>query len=171
MAGSGQGVLRCAGSWREVRILAESAEGEAVVAASDEIASGWTAKASESRFGRVPASLAYPGTGVRSPITTTIIEILLGVGILSVGFKFASYWDHWVYFPTIPNVLDSVVLVLAGAFLLSRGIRRWHTEVWSPLKTDESAMSPSTSMILMVAITVGLAILLYFMVLWSGPNH
>lgn len=38
-------------------------------------------------------------------------------------------------------------------------------------KTDEAALSPTTSIILMVAITVGLAILLYFMVLWTNPGH
>jgi hypothetical protein len=37
--------------------------------------------------------------------------------------------------------------------------------------TDEAALSPTTSVILMVAITVGLAILLYFMVLWTTPGH
>lgn len=38
-------------------------------------------------------------------------------------------------------------------------------------KADEAALSPTTSVILMVAITVGLAILLYFMVLWTTPGH
>lgn len=38
-------------------------------------------------------------------------------------------------------------------------------------RPDEAGLSPTTSVILMVAITVGLAILLYFMVLWTTPGH
>jgi len=55
--------------------------------------------------------------------------------------------------------------------LLSRGIRGWYSEVWTSRKTDDAALSPTASVILMVAITVGLAILLYFMVLWTTPGH
>lgn len=58
-----------------------------------------------------------------------------------------------------------------AACLLPRGIRRRLFEVSTSRKADDAALSPTTSVILMVAITVGLAILLYFMVLWATPSH
>ena len=120
------------------------------------------------RRGRHPASRAEGATS--RPYVSPMVEILLGSGIFAIGLKFASYWDHWVYFPSFPNVVDTMFLSLAAAFLLGRGIRAWHAEVLSHLGRDESALSPGTSLILMVAITVGLAILLYFVILWVGSN-
>lgn len=156
----------------EVRMIAESVQGELV----GETSSGIVAQSIRNavRFSaarRVTTEVGRRERGTRQRFVTIMAEILLGASILSIGLKFASYWDHWVFFPTIPNLLDSLVLAIAGALLLSRGIRGWYSEVWTSRKPDEAALSPATSLILMVAITVGLAILLYFMVLWTTPGH
>ena len=156
----------------EVRMIAESVQGELVGETSNGIVAQYIRNADRSaaaRRGRV--EIGRQEGGARREFVTILAEILLGAGILSIGLKFVSYWDHWVFFPMIPNLLDSVVLAIAAALLLSRGIRGWYAEVWTSRKTDEAALSPTTSLILMVAITVGLAILLYFMVLWTTPGH
>lgn len=156
----------------EVRMIAESVQGELVGETSSGIGEQSDRNADRSAAARrIRIEIGGQEGGRRRGFVATLAEILLGAGILSIGLKFASYWDHWVFFPTVPNLLDSVVLAIASALLLSRGIRGWYSEVWTSRKTDEAAMSPTTSIILMVAITVGLAILLYFMVLWTTPGH
>lgn len=153
-------------------MIAESVQGELVGETSSGIVAQPIRNADRSAAARrVRTEIGRQEGGTRRRLVTTLAEILLGAGILSIGLKFASYWDHWVFFPTVPNLLDSVVLAIAAAWLLSRGIRGWYSQVWTSQKTDEAAMSPTTSIILMVAITVGLAILLYFTVLWTTPGH
>jgi hypothetical protein len=47
------------------------------------------------------------------------------LGMLAVGLAvaFPRYWNHWVYFPAFPNVLDSAVMALIGSYLLYECVR------------------------------------------------
>lgn len=42
----------------------------------------------------------------------------LGIGAIAIGIKFPTYWNQWVYFPALPNLLDSVWLIGSGTVLV-----------------------------------------------------
>jgi len=100
---------------------------------------------------------------------TVVADILFGAGVLAIGLKFPVYWDRWVYFPSVPNVLDTVFLALAGVYLLTRGGLAW-SRTWMPVRKDERAMSPMTATILMVLMTILLAGILYVTVMWLSER-
>jgi len=60
------------------------------------------------------------------PSRRTYIAILLGAGTLAIALKFPTYWDRWVYFPTIPNVIDSAFLVVTGLWLITEAVMGLH---------------------------------------------
>lgn len=49
--------------------------------------------------------------------------LILGLFPLVIGLKLTTYFDEFVFFPTIPNVFDSVGLVLAGLYLVYTSFR------------------------------------------------
>lgn len=46
------------------------------------------------------------------------VVVFFGVGAVAIGLRFPSYFDHWVYFPSWPNLGDSLIMVVAGLLLL-----------------------------------------------------
>ena len=38
-------------------------------------------------------------------------------GSVAIALKFITYFNHWVYFPAFPNMLDSIFLVCAVTYL------------------------------------------------------
>jgi hypothetical protein len=38
-------------------------------------------------------------------------------GVIGIALKFTTLFDHWLYFPTFPNILDALFLVLAVLYL------------------------------------------------------
>ncbi len=46
------------------------------------------------------------------------IRFFFGVSAIAWAVGFARYFDHWVYFPVFPNILDSLGLAFIGVFLL-----------------------------------------------------
>ena len=51
-------------------------------------------------------------------------SVFLGVCIIAEGLGFMKFFNHWVYFPFFPNVLDSLVLIGAGAFFMIQSQRK-----------------------------------------------
>jgi hypothetical protein len=41
------------------------------------------------------------------------IQISLVCGTIGIALKFLTFFNHWVYFPSFPNVLDSTFLIVA----------------------------------------------------------
>ena len=52
------------------------------------------------------------------------IRFFLGSLAVALAFGFPRYFDHWVYFPWFPNVLDSMIMAFIGAVLLWDVIRK-----------------------------------------------
>lgn len=50
------------------------------------------------------------------------LSIAAILGICGIAFKFPSYFDQWVYFPSFPNICDSIFLVLSACWL---GVKIW----------------------------------------------
>jgi len=45
------------------------------------------------------------------------ILIMLVCGTIGIAVKFITFFNHWVYFPSFPNVLDSTFLIISVAYL------------------------------------------------------
>lgn len=45
------------------------------------------------------------------------ILIMLVCGTIGIAVKFVTFFNHWVYFPSFPNVLDSTFLIISVAYL------------------------------------------------------
>ena len=45
-------------------------------------------------------------------------KYFLGVLAIGLAIAFPRYWNHWVYFPSFPNALDSMSMALVGTYLL-----------------------------------------------------
>jgi hypothetical protein len=93
-----------------------------------------------------------------------VFDILFGAGVFGIGAKFPTYWDQWVFFPTVPNILDTIFLSIAGVYFMWRGAVAWRAAMRSNLRKDVEAMGALASTILMVVITLLLALVLYWMV-------
>jgi len=55
------------------------------------------------------------------------VRFFLGSLALGLAFGFIRYFDHWVYFPMFPNIIDSATMALLGVVLLwdvARKIRK-----------------------------------------------
>jgi hypothetical protein len=50
----------------------------------------------------------------------TVVDIgvltALCFGTIGIAAKFTTFFNHWVYFPTFPNTLDSVFLVVSSVY-------------------------------------------------------
>jgi cytochrome c oxidase assembly factor CtaG len=52
------------------------------------------------------------------------VKIILFCGVLGIAVKFTTFFNHSVYFPLFPNVLDSVFLVVAISYFFALTLRR-----------------------------------------------
>lgn len=51
-------------------------------------------------------------------VCSDCISIALITASACIGLKFLSFFDHWVFFPTWPNIADVVVLWTTEAWLI-----------------------------------------------------
>ena len=51
------------------------------------------------------------------------MKFFLGMLAAGLAVAFPRYWNHWVYFPAFPNVLDSLAMALVGGYLLFECIK------------------------------------------------
>jgi uncharacterized membrane protein SirB2 len=51
------------------------------------------------------------------------IIVALGVGTISFALKFSTFFDNWYWLPSIPNLFDTVFLIVSGLALLVLGLR------------------------------------------------
>lgn len=101
------------------------------------------------------------------PALVPALDLLFGAGAIAIGTKFLTYFDHTVYFPLLPNILDTVFLVLAGGYLVGRGTMSWAFGR-RRFREDTLALSAMGATMLMVILLVVLGALLYFLIGWAA---
>lgn len=94
---------------------------------------------------------------------SSFLPIWLGVGAIAIGVKFPTYWNQTVFFPLVPNILDTVWLSLTGGYLFLFGLAKL-AEEHPPVRLGMIWRNPLFATIAMIVITVLLAIVLYVMV-------
>jgi len=52
------------------------------------------------------------------------VQVALVCGTIGIALKFITFFNHWVYFPTFPNVIDSAFLITAILYLAFAARRR-----------------------------------------------
>jgi hypothetical protein len=52
------------------------------------------------------------------------VLVMFVCGTIGIALKFATFFNHWVFFPSFPNSLDSTFLVSAVIYLAWRAIKR-----------------------------------------------
>jgi hypothetical protein len=52
------------------------------------------------------------------------LAFFLGIIAIAWAIGFARYFDHWVFFPAFPNILDSLGMSLIGIYLLYEALPR-----------------------------------------------
>jgi len=45
------------------------------------------------------------------------IQIILVCGTIGIALKFTTFFNHWVYFPSFPNILDATFLIFTALYL------------------------------------------------------
>jgi hypothetical protein len=50
-------------------------------------------------------------------LVDTLVTLIAVFGTIFIALKYCTFFDHWVYFPLWPNVVDSIVLILACLWL------------------------------------------------------
>jgi hypothetical protein len=61
-----------------------------------------------------------PTRHTKTPFFSTLNKLLVMVsisGIIGFSLGFTKYFNHMYYFPLIPNVFDSVFLILSSLYL------------------------------------------------------
>jgi hypothetical protein len=69
------------------------------------------------------------------------VAFILGVSAFAWAIGFARYFDHWVFFPAVPNVFDSLGMSLVGAYLLYEALGRSHRLADSSYAESELILS------------------------------
>jgi len=52
-----------------------------------------------------------------SDLAKDCLQIIMICGTIGIALKFVTFFNHWVYFPSFPNVLDSTFLILSVLYL------------------------------------------------------
>jgi uncharacterized membrane protein SirB2 len=52
------------------------------------------------------------------------IIVVLGVGTISFALKFSTFFNNWYWLPSVPNLFDTIFLIVSGLVLLYIGLRR-----------------------------------------------
>jgi len=47
-----------------------------------------------------------------SDLIADCVRIALVCGTIGIAVKFVTFFNHWVYFPTFPNILDAAFLIV-----------------------------------------------------------
>jgi len=73
-------------------------------------------------------------------IQNPLAFILSGIAFAwAIGFT--RYFDHWVFFPTFPNILDSLGLSMIGVYLLYKALAKSHPPADAPSVELEPILS------------------------------
>jgi len=59
-------------------------------------------------------------------LASDCIQIALVCGTIGIALKFITFFNHWVYFPAFPNVLDSAFLITAILYFAYAARKRIH---------------------------------------------
>jgi hypothetical protein len=54
------------------------------------------------------------------------LQIAFVCGTIGIALKFLTFFNHWVYFPTFPNVLDSAFLITSILYFAYAARKRIH---------------------------------------------
>jgi hypothetical protein len=49
-----------------------------------------------------------------------LLMIALSCASVFIALKFTVFFEHWVYFPTFPNIFDSITIIGSVAYFLVR---------------------------------------------------
>ena len=49
-------------------------------------------------------------------LLSNLVLIIFFCGTIGIALKFVTFFDHWVYFPSFPNTLDSLFLVVSATY-------------------------------------------------------
>jgi len=52
-----------------------------------------------------------------SDLAKDCLQIILICGTIGIALKFITFFNHWVYFPSFPNILDSTFLIFSVLYL------------------------------------------------------
>jgi len=47
------------------------------------------------------------------------VIVIFFSGTIGVALKFVTFFNHWVYFPSFPNALDSTFLILSATYFFT----------------------------------------------------
>lgn len=53
--------------------------------------------------------------GLKELLSTGLL-IVFFTGTIGIALKFVTFFNHWVYFPSFPNALDSTFLILSATY-------------------------------------------------------
>jgi hypothetical protein len=48
-----------------------------------------------------------------SDLLNDCVQIAFVCGTIGIALKFITFFNHWVYFPSFPNIIDSTFLICA----------------------------------------------------------
>jgi Kef-type K+ transport system membrane component KefB len=51
-------------------------------------------------------------------VLTNGLMVAFFFGTVGVALKFVTFFNHWVYFPSFPNFLDSAFLILSSTYFV-----------------------------------------------------
>jgi len=52
-----------------------------------------------------------------SNLANDCMLIMLVCGTVGIALKFVTFFNHWVYFPSFPNILDAAFLIFSVFYL------------------------------------------------------
>jgi hypothetical protein len=52
-----------------------------------------------------------------SALANDCMLIILVCGTVGIALKFITFFNHWVYFPSFPNILDAAFLIFSVFYL------------------------------------------------------
>ncbi|MFA5365199.1 MAG: hypothetical protein WC325_08480 [Candidatus Bathyarchaeia archaeon] len=52
-----------------------------------------------------------------SALANDCMLIILLCGTVGIALKFTTFFNHWVYFPSFPNILDATFLIFSVIYL------------------------------------------------------
>ena len=63
-------------------------------------------------------SIRFPNINAKTLLSNLLLTAFL-FGTIGIALKFTTYFDHWIYFPTFPNALDSTFLILSSTYFVA----------------------------------------------------
>jgi hypothetical protein len=63
-------------------------------------------------------SIRFPNINAKTLLSNLLLTAFL-FGTIGIALKFTTYFDHWIYFPTFPNALDSTFLIIGATYFVA----------------------------------------------------